>query len=192
MWPVAAAMGVQAIGSYLGQQSANDTNVQLAREAARANLTSAREQIAFQERMSNTAFQRQVKDLKAAGINPLLLNPGGASTPSGAAANSQAATVSDPVGPAISSALNAGLQVQQSKANIGLTTAQTAKAKMETQVLRKGVPAADIKNDAYDLVKPYLKKAKEAIQDSARPIKEQNRRTLDDYNKRYKTKITLP
>lgn len=53
---------------------------------AAMNWKIAKEQMQFQERMSSTAFQRQMADMKDAGLNPMLAkNMGGATTPPGAA-----------------------------------------------------------------------------------------------------------
>lgn len=58
-------------------------------------IQSAREQMAFQERMSNTAHQREIKDLLKAGLNPVLSATGGqgATTPNGAQADVDASSM---------------------------------------------------------------------------------------------------
>lgn len=69
VWPAILAAGA----SIWGQHSANQ-----------ASIKEAQKNRQFQERMSSTSHQREVADLKAAGLNPLLSVNQGSSTPQGA------------------------------------------------------------------------------------------------------------
>lgn len=116
-------------GSMLGQQSANQAN----------SAQSAR-QMAFQERMSNTAHQRQVVDLKAAGLNPILSANSGASSPGGAQANIQSA-----LGSGVSSArevARTAAEISNLKQINKQIQATTRKTNTEELLLKQQLPKA--------------------------------------------------
>jgi uncharacterized membrane protein len=93
--------------NYLGQSQANATNQQIAQN-----------QMDFQKEMSNTSYQRAVKDMQAAGLNPMLAySQGGASTPSGA---------STTVGNKFSGAISAAQAQQAQNETLKQIQSQTA------------------------------------------------------------------
>lgn len=179
MLPLAAAIplavaGAQIVGGMIG----NEQNARNIDQANKDNKWLAQEQMQFQERMSNSAYQRAMADMKQAGLNPMLAyQQGGASSPAGTSATMQAAKYEDPIGPAAASAADAysktasienaktglaqqaeqiGIQKANSEAEIAMKAAQTAhttaSAKnlaVQGEILRARAAEAKLDGDFY-------------------------------------------
>lgn len=114
-----AGMGASAASSMLGQVSTNKTNIRLAQENRD-----------WQERMSGSAYQRSMDDLKKAGLNPLLAVGAQASTPAG-----NVATTENAPDKGVQSALASAQLMRQNQ----LTKATTDNINADTNV-KKGSP----------------------------------------------------
>ena len=158
--PAIGAALISGAGSLLGgilgsrgQRKANENNLRIARE-----------QMAFQERMSSTAYQRSTKDLEKAGLNRILAIGGPSSSPGGASAVMQnaAAPIAEGVKGATSSAIAAATQIQQLK-NLKVTEsaikAQVQKTLAETAL-----------TSSKDVLTQVPKLMSETVMEAAEPI----------------------
>lgn len=156
--PISA--GIIGGGSLLGGIASGLFGASSQDKANESNIQSAREQMGFQERMSSTSYQRGMEDMRKAGLNPMLaFSQGGASSPSGAAGNSQGFTPNDPITPAV----NATMLAKQTQANTDVAKTQALKniqdaqtsakqadlTAVQTQVMKKDLPRSEIMNKIY-------------------------------------------
>lgn len=195
-WEAFTGGAGSAVGGGLFQGFYNDMNRTNADHAMDRAQENAEMQMGFQKYMSNTAHQREVADLKAAGLNPVLSGTGGAgaASPPGAAGGGQMADVADPSS-IISNAMEASklknvLKGQEAsnallEAQKDSVQAQAEKTRKETKLMVPMEMLGDkfrqfFQQGAQDFKKgailPYVDKAGEIYGEMIQRSKEQDRK----------------
>lgn len=130
-----AGLGGGILG-FIGQQQTNQKNWDIADAANRSSAEQAAKQMEFQERMRDTSYQAAVKDMKAAGLNPMLgYSQGGAAVPTGAMGTLHTAKMENALGAGVQgyqalAANNAELDLKESQTTA--TNAQSIKTEADT------------------------------------------------------------
>jgi len=125
-------MGGSSTAKAIGSSLITDTASNLLKQR------SADKQMAFQEQMSNTSYQRAMQDMQAAGLNPMLVSKlGGASTPTGAMAN-----------PELTDAYSAANTAKNIQAQTVNTKVNSAKTGVETQAAKNNYRLEKAINDS--------------------------------------------
>lgn len=143
--PAIASIGAALINT-MGTKNTNDTNLEIQQQNSAFNAEQAQlnrnfqaeqvqQQMAFQQQNADTVWQRGVRDMQAAGLNPMLAySQGGNPTAVGSAAGGSTASAGQPgnMQNPFAAAGNAAVQWAQ----IENIQAQTEKTKAEAEVTK--------------------------------------------------------
>lgn len=142
--PAGAAAGSMIGGAFMQSEGVKETNEANSAQALRSmefSAEQAQKQMDFQERMSNTSYQRAMADMKDAGLNPILAyKQGGASSPAGASGSGAQATMSNPYSGWADQAQKIAFSAESFKQTQALTQkldADADKAEWDAMIARK-------------------------------------------------------
>lgn len=148
------------------------------RDANRESMDFARENMRWQETMSNTAYQRSVQDMQKAGLNPLYWLRGGASTPGGSMPTIEntmegfRGTTAKALEARLQSAQIGNIEAQNKQilSQVALNTATAKKVMAEEELLRTAKGKERFISDIYGQAHSAIDQLKKGIPDFGKSV----------------------
>lgn len=172
-WAEIAGLVSTAAAGY-GQTRANAS---LSGEAHDWAVEDAQTERRWQEMMSNTAHQREVKDLRAAGLNPILSGTGGSGAGGGSvslpAIDRADADFGDPVGKALQ-AYQAGVQADLAKAQEQQLSSAAEANRAQARKTNKEADILGPKSYLYDKITDGIRNAADVVKEKYKDFKQKH------------------